>query len=182
MSRVGKMEIPLPQGVEVNIDGAAVTVKGPKGTLLRTLHPDMGVALDAGTLIVRRPDDTQAHRALHGTTRAVLANMVTGVTTGFERSLDVVGTGYRAEQDGSAVLLFVGYSHPVRYEPRPGVSVDLEDRGRRIIVRGIDKEAVGQTAVEIRSTRPPEPYKGKGIRYGGERVRRKAGKAGKVGK
>jgi large subunit ribosomal protein L6 len=182
MSRVGKLNIPLPKGVDFKIDGTAVTVKGPKGTLSRALHPDMTVTRSGEELVVQRPSDAQAHRALHGTTRAVVANMVTGVTDGFQRVLDVVGTGYRAEQDGKAILLYVGYSHPVRYEPRPGVTVDLEDRGRRIIVRGIDLEVVGQTAVEIRSTRPPEPYKGKGICYAGERVRRKAGKAGKVGK
>jgi len=181
MSRIGKMEINVPNGVDVKIDGAEVTVKGPKGTLSQRIHPDMEIVRDGGVLTVRRPTDEQVHRALHGTTRAILANMVTGVTDGFERKLDVVGTGYRAEQDGTAVLLFVGYSHPVRYEPRDGVTLELGDRGRRIVVRGADKHDVGQTAVEIRGVRPPEPYKGKGIRYTDEHVRRKAGKAGKVG-
>lgn len=181
MSRIGKMEINLPQGVEVKIDGPQITVKGPKGTLSRRVHPEMEVVQEGGVLMVHRPSDEQAHRALHGTTRAVVANMVTGVTDGFERTLDVVGTGYRAEQEGSAITLLVGYSHPVIYEPRQGVTIELEDRGRRIIVRGMDKQDVGQTAVELRSVRPPEPYKGKGIRYTDEHVRRKAGKAGKVG-
>jgi large subunit ribosomal protein L6 len=182
MSRVGKLHINIPPGVDVKIDGLELTVKGPKGALSRTLNPNVSVTREGDALVVSRPGDEQVLRALHGTTRAVVANMVSGVSEGFQRMLDVVGTGYRAEQDGRAVLLFVGYSHPVRYEPPAGVTIDLEDRGRRIIVRGIDKEAVGQTAVEIRRHRPPEPYKGKGIAYTDERVRRKAGKAGKVGK
>jgi large subunit ribosomal protein L6 len=174
------MHINIPPGVDVKIDGLELTVKGPKGELSRTLSPRVTVSREGDALVVTRPGDEQAERALHGTTRAVVANMVSGVSEGFQRSLDVVGTGYRAEQDGSAVLLHVGYSHPVRYMPPSGVTVELEDRGRRIIVRGIDKQAVGQTACEIRRHRPPEPYKGKGIKYSDEIIIRKAGKtAGK---
>jgi large subunit ribosomal protein L6 len=182
MSRIGKLQIPIPNGVDVRMDGNTVSVKGPKGTLSRDVHPDMHVAREGDALVVTRPSDEKSHRGLHGLTRALVANMVTGVTAGFERVLDIVGTGYRAEQDGKAILLYVGYSHPVRFDPPPGITIDVEDRGKRMIVRGTDKESVGQMAVRLRSTRPPEPYKGKGVQYAGERIRRKAGKAGKVGK
>lgn len=181
MSRIGKLPIPVPSGVDVRVDGRQISVKGPKGALSREVHADMSVALEGGEVVVERPSESQEHRALHGLTRALLANMVTGVTSGFERTLEIEGTGYRAEEDGSALILNVGYSHPVRYEPPKGVTFTVEDRGKKVIVRGIDKEHVGQAAVDVRSVRPPEPYKGKGIRYAGEYIRRKAGKAGKVG-
>jgi large subunit ribosomal protein L6 len=182
MSRIGRLPVAVPSGVNVTIDGSAVTVKGPKGQLSRVFHPDMAIARSGDELVVERPTDEDAHRALHGLSRALLANMVTGVTDGFEKVLEIEGTGYRAEQDGADLVLAVGYSHPVRFRPPAGISFAVEERGKRVIVRGIDKELVGQVAVEIRSTRPPEPYKGKGIRYAGETIRRKAGKAGKVGR
>ena len=181
MSRIGKAPIEVPAGVDVKIDGNSVTVKGPKGQLSREFHEDMTIERENGAIVVRRPSDEQQHRALHGLTRALLANMVIGVTDGFEKTLEIEGTGYRAEPDGNVLVLNLGYSHPVRYSPPGGVSFDVEDRGKKVIVRGIDKEAVGQAAVDIRSKRPPEPYKGKGVRYQGEYIRRKAGKAGKVG-
>jgi len=146
----------------------------------RQVHRDMRVRHEEGVLLVERPSDEQTHRALHGLTRALLANMVTGVSEGFTRELEIEGTGYRADQEGDALVLLVGYSHSVRIEAPAGVSFAVENRGKKVIVSGIDKEAVGQTAVNIRRVRPPEPYKGKGIRYAGEKIRRKAGKAGKA--
>jgi len=182
MSRIGKQPIAIPTGVGVTIDGQRVSVKGPKGELGRTVHPEMRVVHGDGVLTVERPSDAQNHRALHGLTRALVSNMVTGVTSGFEKVLLVEGTGYRVEAEGKTLVLYMGYSHPVRIEPFPGTSFEVEDRGKKVTVRGIDKEAVGQLAVNVRSVRPPEPYKGKGIRYADETIRRKAGKAGKVGK
>jgi large subunit ribosomal protein L6 len=181
MSRIGKLPIDVPSGVEIKIDGNQVSVKGPKGQLTRMFHRDMTIERENGTIVVRRPSDEQRHRALHGLTRALLANMVTGVTDGFERVLVIEGTGYRADQDGEVLLLNLGYSHQIRYQLPEGVTFEIQDRGKKVIIRGIDKEAVGQAAVDIRSKRPPEPYKGKGVRYKGEHIRRKAGKAGKVG-
>jgi large subunit ribosomal protein L6 len=181
MSRIGKMPVGLPDGVTVDIDGVNVTVKGPRGTLKRTFHEDMRLERTDEGIEVRRPSDEQNHRALHGLSRALLANMVTGVSSGFEKELQIEGTGYRAEQEGARLVLQVGYSHPVVFEAPAGIEYAVEDRGKRVFVRGIDKELVGQAAVNIRMIRPPEPYKGKGIRYAGEQVRRKAGKAGKVG-
>jgi large subunit ribosomal protein L6 len=181
MSRIGKAPITIPVGVDIKIDGNQVTVKGPKGQLSRDFHRDMEFGREDGTVVVRRPSDEQRHRELHGLTRALLANMVLGVTDGFEKVLEIEGTGYRAESDGDVLVLSLGYSHLVRYTPPSGVSFEIENRGKKITVRGIDKEAVGQSAVDIRSKRPPEPYKGKGVRYQGEHIRRKAGKAGKVG-
>lgn len=181
MSRIGKEPVAIPAGVDIKIDGNQVTVKGPKGQLVRGFHKDMTFERQDGTVVVHRPSDEQQHRALHGLTRALLANMVLGVTDGFEKVLEIEGTGYRADQDGDVLLLNLGYSHQVRYNPPKGVSFEIEDRGKKLTVRGIDKEAVGQAAVDIRSKRPPEPYKGKGVRYQGEHIRRKAGKAGKVG-
>ena len=182
MSRIGRMPIPVPAGAKVTIAGSLVTVEGPRGQLSRTFHRDMLIEHDGDdTVVVKRPSDADSHKALHGLTRALLANMVTGVTEGFRKVLDIEGTGYRADQDGPALVVNVGYSHPVRFEPPPGVTFEVEERGKRVVVTGIDKEQVGQAAVNIRSARPPEPYKGKGIRYAGEVVRRKAGKAGKVG-
>jgi ribosomal protein L6, bacterial type len=179
VSRIGKQPIPLPAGVEVNIDGNTVRVKGAKGELSRTLHPDMQVAVEDGHIVVRRPSDEPRHRALHGLTRTLVANMVTGVTEGFQKSLEIRGVGYRAAMQGSKLVLSLGYSHPVEIEPPAGIEIEVP-RPTQIIVRGIDKELVGEVAARVRKTRPAEPYLGKGVRYEGERVRRKAGKAGKV--
>lgn len=181
MSRIGRLPVPIPDGVTVTVDGTTVEVKGPKGQLTKTFHRDMRIEKENGAVEVHRPSDSDRHRALHGLTRALLANMVSGVVEGFQKVLLIEGTGYRAELDGSTLVLNVGYSHPVRLEPLPDVSFEVEERGKRVVVNGIDKEAVGQAAVDIRSVRKPEPYKGKGIRYADEIVRRKAGKAGKVG-
>ena len=181
MSRIGKMPVEIPSGVSVDIKGTTVSIKGPKGKLERTFHEAMEITFEDGSVSVDRPTDEQHHRALHGLTRALLANMVAGVTDGFEKELLIEGTGYRAEQEGKNLVLQIGYSHPVVFEPPATMEFTVEDRGKRIIIRGIDKEQVGQVAVNIRAARPPEPYKGKGIRYAGEYIRRKAGKAGKVG-
>ncbi|MCZ7567539.1 MAG: 50S ribosomal protein L6 [Ardenticatenaceae bacterium] len=182
MSRIGKMPVPLPKGVTVDIKGPAVTVKGPKGTLTRAFHKDILIRQEDGTLYVERPSDRQEHRALHGLTRALLANMVQGVSSGYKRELQIEGTGYRAEIQGKNLVLNVGYSHPITFEPPTSEVVFTVDRtGKNISIEGIDKEVVGELAARVRGTRPPEPYKGKGVRYAGERIRRKAGKAGKVG-
>lgn len=180
MSRVGKAPIQLPKGVSIDISGSKVAVKGPKGELSRTLHPDMAIALDDGVLSVNRPTDSRQHRSLHGLTRALLNNMVTGVSDGYNKVLLIEGVGYRAEMNGNRLVLYVGYSHPVHFESENGISFTVEERGRKVIVSGIDKEYVGEIAARIRKQRPPEPYKGKGIRYENEIVRRKAGKTGKV--
>jgi len=177
MSRIGKKPVPVPGGVTVEVKGKAVTVKGPKGELNRTFHPEMTIELDGSTLTVTRPSDSKQHRALHGLTRALLANMVTGVARGYSRTLEIVGVGYRAEKKGSALVLAAGYSHPVQYAEPPGIRISAPNP-TTIVIEGADKEQVGQVAAEIRAVRPPEPYKGKGIRYAGEQVRRKAGKAG----
>ncbi len=181
MSRIGKRPIPVPDKVRVDIRGSHVTVKGPKGELSRSFHPDMKITLEDGLLRVERPTDQRNHRALHGLTRSLLANMVTGVSEGYSKVLELVGTGYRAEMQGEKLVLHLGYSHPVEFTPPPDISFEVPRGGRSVIVRGIDKELVGEIAARIRRQRPPEPYKGKGIRYQGERVRRKAGKAGKIG-
>jgi large subunit ribosomal protein L6 len=172
--------VKIPGGVQVTIDGATVAVKGPKGQLTRTFRPEIIVRQDAGQITVERPSDAPSVRALHGLTRALLNNMVLGVSTGFEKTLQVEGVGYRAEKSGQDLVLNVGYSHPVRIPPPAGISFEVEEKARLIKVLGPDKELVGQVAADIRKVRPPEPYKGKGIRYLGEHVRRKAGKAGKV--
>ena len=182
MSRVGRMPVAVPGGVQINIDGSLVKVKGPKGELQRTFSPLIGIALENGQISVTRNSDNPAERALHGTTRAVLANMIHGVSSGFTTILEVEGVGYRAELSGKNLMLYVGYSHPVDFPPPAGISFEVELKTRQIKVTGFDKEAVGQTAADIRKVRPPEPYHGKGIRYAGERVRRKAGKAGKGAK
>ena len=179
MSRVGRMPIPVPPGVAVSIEQDGVTVTGPKGELRRRFNPDMAIVLDNSNLIVSRPSDSKVHRSLHGLTRSLLANMVQGVTNGFERNLDIVGVGYRAEKTGDKLVFRIGYSNLVEVSPLPGVSLDVEG-GTRIKVSGIDKEAVGEMAAKIRAIRPPDVYKGKGIRYAGELVRLKAGKAGKA--
>ena len=179
MSRVGRMPIPVPPGVVVDIKQGEVTVKGPKGELHRRFNLDMGITLNNNTLLVSRPSDSKLHRSLHGLTRSLLANMVEGVTAGFERNLEIVGVGYRAEKVGDKLVIRVGYSHPVEVSPLPGVSLDVEG-GNRIKVSGMDKEVVGEMAAEIRAIRPPDAYKGKGIRYVGELVHLKAGKAGKA--
>ena len=177
MSRVGKKNIPLPDKVTVTVDGSDVTVKGPKGELTQSFHRDISIAQEDGELVISRPTD------LHGLTRALLNNMVTGVSEGFTRQLQIEGVGYRAEVQGEDLILYVGYSHEVRVNPPQGIIFDVpkESRGRDIVVQGIDKQVVGQIAANIRRIRPPEPYKGKGIRYKGEYIRMKAGKAGKTG-
>ena len=182
MSRVGRMPITMPQGAVVSIKQSEVTVSGPKGELCRRFHPDMSITLNNNSLIVSRPGDSKVHRSLHGLTRSLLANMVEGVTSGFEKNLEIVGVGYRAEKAGDKLVIRVGYSHQVEVSPLPGVSLSVE-RTNRIKVSGINKEVVGEMAAKIRAIRPPDAYKGKGIRYAGELVRLKAGKAGRaVGK
>lgn len=177
MSRIGKKPIPVPAGVTVSIDGHTVKVKGPKGELQREFRPEIGIAQEDGQLVVTRPSDSKEHRAFHGLTRALLANMVEGVTAGFRRTLEIIGVGYRAEKKGNTLVLTVGYSHQVQYPEPSGISLSTTSP-TVVVVEGIDKAMVGQVAAEIRAVRPPEPYKGKGIRYQGEQVRRKAGKAG----
>ena len=179
MSRVGRMPINIPSGVTVVIEGNRVTAKGPKGELSRSLHPEMQIEVEDNIMTVARPSDSKEHRSLHGLTRSLLANMVEGVTGGFEKNLDIVGVGYRAEQAGDRLIIRVGYSHPVEVTPMPGVSLVVEG-ANRINVKGIDREIVGEMAAKIRAIRKPDAYKGKGIRYAGERVRLKPGKAGKV--
>lgn len=178
MSRVGKKILEIPANVTVTMDGNTVTVKGAKGELTRTFHPDMTISVNENILTVERPSDAKEHRALHGTTRALLGNMVEGVSNGFTRSLELIGVGYRATKQGNKLVLNVGYSHPVEMTPEEGIEVEVPSN-TKIIVKGIDKERVGALAANIRMTRPPEPYKGKGIRYEGEKVRRKEGKTGK---
>jgi large subunit ribosomal protein L6 len=173
------MPITVPKGVEVHIEGTSIKVKGPKGELRYVFPGDMQVSLSDGEIHVQRPSDTNQHRALHGMTRALIQNMVSGVSSGFEKILEVNGVGYRAEMDGKTLVLYVGYSHPVRIDPPEGISFDVDAKTRQIKVMGIDKQLVGQIAADVRSVRPPEPYKGKGIRYIDEVVRRKTGKAGK---
>ncbi|UUZ82119.1 50S ribosomal protein L6 [Paenibacillus sp. P26] len=178
MSRIGRKPITIPSGVNVTLDNTLITVKGPKGTLSRELHRDMKVSVEENQLTVERPSDNKLHRSLHGTTRSVVQNMVSGVTEGFAKSLDLVGVGYRANKSGNKLVLNVGYSHPVEIEPATGIEFEVPSN-TKIIVKGIDKELVGATAAKIRSVREPEPYKGKGIKYEGERILRKEGKAGK---
>ncbi len=176
MSRVGKNPVPVPAGVTAEIHGSVITVKGPKGELTRTLHSDMVIEIASGSVTVKRPSDSKLHKSLHGLTRTLVANMVTGVSQGYEKKLEIEGVEYRAEIKGTALMLSLGFAYPKRYDPRPGITITLADP-RKITITGIDKEKVGQTAAEIRRMRPPEPYKGKGIRYAGEQIKRKAGKA-----
>ena len=181
MSRIGKKPVLLPAGVQIKINGSDVYVKGPKGELTRSFHPAMTIAMQDNEMTVSRPDDLRQNRALHGLTRALLNNMVEGVTRGFKKTLMVEGVGYRAEFTGKRLMLYLGYSHPIVVEPPDGITIQADPKAKTISIAGIDKEKVGEVAAEIRSLRPPEPYKGKGIRYSDEVVRRKAGKAGKVG-
>ncbi|MCK4900565.1 MAG: 50S ribosomal protein L6 [Anaerolineales bacterium] len=180
MSRIGRMPVVLPKGVDVQIKGSHVRVKGPKGELQHTFPADMAISLDDGEVNVKRPSDAKHHRALHGMTRALINNMVVGVSTGFEKVLEINGVGYRAELSGKTLVLNVGYSHPVEVEPPEGITFEVDTRARQIKIAGYDKQVVGHVAADIRKIRPPEPYKGKGIKYLDERIRRKAGKAGKV--
>ncbi len=182
MSRIGRLPVVVPNGVQVNVQGSDVHVKGPKGELKRTFSSLVGIELQNGEVVITRKSDHPKERAMHGTTRAVIANMVHGVSSGFEVVLAVEGVGYRAEMQGKDLALFVGYSHPVKMEPPAGISFEVDLKTRQIKVIGYDREVVGQTASEIRRVRPPEPYHGKGIRYVGEKIRRKAGKAGKGAK
>lgn len=178
MSRIGKKPIAIPDGVDVSIADQVLTVKGPKGILSRSLHKDIQISIDDKEILVQRPSDNKLHRSLHGTTRSIVANMVEGVTKGFEKTLELVGVGYRAAKTGNQVTLTVGYSHPVVVTPEEGIEFEVP-AANRVIVKGIDKERVGAVAANIRSVREPEPYKGKGIKYDTERVRRKEGKTGK---
>jgi large subunit ribosomal protein L6 len=179
VSRVGRLPVTVPSGVQVDIDGLNVSVKGPRGTLARTFNAGIAFEMEDGTLTVTRESDAPMLRALHGTTRALINNMVMGVSAGFTRVLEWEGVGYRAEIKGQTLVLYLGFSHPVEVEPEEGISFDVDARARQIKVTGHDKETVGQVAANIRSIRPPEPYHGKGIHYLGEKIRRKAGKSGK---
>jgi large subunit ribosomal protein L6 len=182
VSRIGRLAIDIPNGVQVDLKGSNVIVKGPKGEMQRVFSSMIGITMENNQLSFTRNSEEPAERAMHGTTRAVLANMIHGVSKGFEVVLEVEGVGYRAEMDGKNLALFVGYSHPVKMEPPAGVTFETDAKTRSIKVLGFDKELVGQIAANIRKVRPPEPYHGKGIRYRGERIRRKAGKAGKGAK
>ena len=181
MSRIGRLPIAVPAGVEVTISGAHVSVTGPRGTLERSLPPAIGVAIEDRTISVTRPTDTTTHKALHGLTRTLVANMVTGVSAGFVRQLELVGVGYRASKQGEDLVLNLGYSHPIRYTPPQGITIEVPSP-TLITVSGASKEVVGAVAAKVRSFRKPEPYKGKGVLYRGEKLRRKAGKSGKAGK
>ena len=180
MSRVGQRPIPIPPGVEVEIDNHQVTVKGSKGELSRSLSPDISVDRVDSQLQVTRPADGGRYRAMHGLTRTLVANMIEGVSKGFQKTLELQGVGYRAQKSGDKLVLQLGFSHPVEINPPPGITINVEGTNR-VHILGIDKEQVGEQAAQIRRIRPPEPYQGKGIRYQGERIRRKAGKAGKAG-
>ncbi len=180
MSRIGRLPIAVPAGVDIDIDGRNVTVKGPKGSLSRSLHPEIGVARDGDSIVVTRPSEAKTHKQLHGLTRTLVNNMVVGVTTGYRKGLEITGVGYRAALVGRKLQLNLGYSHPVEIDPPAGISFEVENPTRLAVV-GIDKELVGEIAARVRATRKPEPYKGKGVRYAGEQIRRKAGKAGKIG-
>ena len=180
MSRIGRMPVAVPTGVDVQIKGSLVKVKGPKGEIEFSFPAEMEISLEKGEITVQRPSDERTHRALHGMTRALINNMVVGVSTGFEKVLEVNGVGYRAEVSGDNLMLYVGYSHPVVIEPPGGITFEVDTRTRQIKIIGFDKQLVGQIAADIRKVRPPEPYKGKGIKYLDEKIRRKAGKTGKV--
>lgn len=181
MSRIGKMPITIPAGVQVDVNGSDVTVKGPKGTIQYTFSPIIEIKKEENKVVVNRSSEEKNVRALHGTTRAILQNMITGVHTGFKKVLQIEGVGYRAEKTGSDVTIYVGYSHPIKVVPPAGISFDVDDKTKTITVNGYDKQTVGQVAAEIRKLRPPEPYKGKGIHYIDEHLRHKPGKSAKVG-
>jgi large subunit ribosomal protein L6 len=180
VSRVGRMPIIIPAGVHVEVNGTDIGVKGPKGEMKRKFSPLIGISMENDQINITRNSDRPAERALHGTTRAVLANMIHGVGSGFERVLEIEGVGYRAEMNGKILILYMGYSHPVEVEPPAGITFDVDQKTRQVFVRGFDKELVGQVAANVRNVRPPEPYHGKGLHYLGEKIRRKAGKAGKA--
>lgn len=180
MSRVGLMPVEVPAGVQVSINGSHVHVKGPKGVMERTFSPNITIKLENGQITLARSSDAPNQRALHGTTRAILYNMVFGVNNGFQRVLEIEGVGYRAELKGKNLILYMGYSHPVEMEPPEGITFDVETKARQVFVRGYDKELVGQIAANVRNVRPPEPFHGKGLHYLGEKIRRKPGKAGKA--
>jgi len=180
MSRIGNKPIPVPKGVTITIDGQNVVVKGPKGTLEQSFRPEIGIAQQDGEIVVTRPAEDKLHRSLHGLTRTLIANMVSGVTDGFTKTLEISGVGYRVAKEGQALIFALGFSHPVRIEPAPGITFNVETP-TRFNVTGIDKQVVGSEAARIRQLKKPEPYLGKGILFQGERIRRKAGKAGKVG-
>ncbi len=180
MSRIGRLPIAVPATVDVTIDGRTLTVKGPKGVLTRSLHPDMILSREESQLVVTRPTEQKSHKQLHGLTRTLVNNMVVGVTDGYRKGLEITGVGYRAALNGRKLQLNLGYSHPIEIDPPEGISFEVETPTRLAVI-GIDKELVGQIAAKVRSTRKPEPYKGKGVRYSGEVIRRKAGKAGKIG-
>jgi large subunit ribosomal protein L6 len=177
MSRIGNKPVTIPDKVTVSVDGNTVKVKGPKGELSETFRPEMKIRVEGGKVLIERPTDTKAHKALHGLTRALIANMVQGVTAGYRKGLEIIGVGYRAEKKGKSLVLTVGYSHQVQYPEPAGITISTTSP-TVVVIEGMDKQKVGQVAAEIRAVRPPEPYKGKGIRYQGEHVRRKAGKAG----
>ncbi len=180
MSRIGKKPVDLPAKVQVSIDGHEVTVKGPKGELSAVMHPEMTITQEEGKVVVIRPSDERRHRELHGLTRALINNMVNGVSKGYRKTLMIEGVGYRAEQQGKNLMMYLGYSHPIEVKPPKDITFTIEERGTLIHIDGIDRQTVGQVTADIRKLRPPEPYKGKGIRYSDEIIRRKAGKAGKA--
>ena len=180
MSRIGRLPIAVPSGVDVTIEGRKVTVKGPKGLLTRELHPDITVRREDDKIVVTRPTEQKTHKQLNGLTRTLVNNMVVGVTDGYRKGLEITGVGYRAVKVGEKLVLSLGYSHQIEIDPPNGISFELENPTRLAVI-GIDKELVGEIAAKVRSTRKPEPYKGKGVRYAGEQIRRKAGKAGKIG-
>jgi large subunit ribosomal protein L6 len=180
MSRIGRLPIAVPAGVDVAIDGRHITVTGPKGSLSRDLHPEMTVSREGDAIVVTRPSETKMHKQLHGLTRTLVNNMVVGVTSGYRKGLEITGVGYRAALVGQKLQLSLGYSHQIEIEPPAGISFEVENPTRLAVV-GIDKELVGEIASRVRASRKPEPYKGKGVRYAGEQIRRKAGKAGKIG-
>ncbi|MFO7944088.1 MAG: 50S ribosomal protein L6 [Anaerolineales bacterium] len=180
MSRIGRLPVEIPSNVEVEIEGSRLRIKGPKGELEDTFSSDLEISFNEGEILVTRPSDDRVLRSLHGTTRALINNMVIGVTDGYTKELELVGVGYRANIQGTSLVINVGYSHPVEIDPPEGIEFEVGEKSRTIVVKGYDKQKVGQVAADIRKVRPPEPYKGKGIRYKGEHIRRKAGKAGKV--
>lgn len=181
MSRIGRLPVVLPKGVEAKIDGKTLSIKGPKGQLVKTFHKDMEIVVQGNEILVTRPTDNKLHKSLHGLTRSLIQNMVDGVTKGFQKSLEINGVGYRAQKQGKKLVLNLGYSHPIEMEDPDGITVEV-DSNTKIIVKGIDKELVGSHAANIRKQREPEPYKGKGIKYEGEVIRRKEGKVGKTAK